>query len=767
MSKSLKFTISLIVIGIFIFFVVADYIIGRFIIYPSFIELEYQEAQKDIKRCIEAIKREVFHLDKLCIDWATWDDTYAFIKSHSEEYIKSNLNEETFIDDELNLVYYLDKNGKVVWGKIYDFRNKREIELKKFSKNIFPKNHPLISFKINENSPTESGINGILVTEKGPMLISSHPILKTNGEGPVRGFLIMGRFFDKHLIKTLINKIHVNFKVYTIQDKDLGVNIERIINKISQKSYFIDKGPNKNLLAYTTYPDIYGRPGLIIKAIIPATISAKGRITIFYAVISIFFAGLISFLTMWFVLKRTILKPIMYLTNHAVEIRKTGDLSKRTGIKGKNEIAILAEEFDRMVDILEKKTAELAKINKELKEQIIRRKQAEQALRTSEEKLNRMKRMEAIALLAGGVAHDLNNVLSGIMGYPEIILMDKDLPQKFRKPIEMIRMSGEKAAAIVDDLLTTVRGIATNKEILNLNTIVEEYLNSPEYLNLIKSNPQVKVEVNLDKNLLNIKGSAHHIRKALMNLVSNAFEAIEGRGTVKISTKNQYIDKTLKGYDEIYKGEYVVLCVSDTGSGISKEDLDRIFEPFYTKKVMGRSGTGLGLTIVWNVVRDHQGYIDVHSNEKGTRFEIYFPVTREQIHKENSRSSIELYKGQGEKILIVDDEIIQREIISNMLITLNYNPVTVSSGEEAIEYIKENKVDLIVLDMIMEPGINGRKTYEEIIKIRPGQKAILVSGFSETEEVRKAQRLGAGKYLKKPFTIEKLAKAIKEELERK
>ncbi len=599
------------------------------------------------------------------------------------------------------------------------------------------------------------------------MLISSHPILKTNGEGPVRGFLIMGRFFDKNLIETLINKIHVNFKLYTIQNNHLDVDIKRIINRLGQKSYFIKKGPYKNLLGYTSYPDIYGRPGLIIEAIIPATISAKGRITIFYAVISIFFAGLISFLTMWFVLKRTILKPITSLTNHAVEIRKTGDLSKRIGIKGKNEIATLAEEFDRMVDILEKKTAELAKINKELKEQIIKREQAEQALRTSEEKLNRMKRMEAIALLAGGVAHDLNNVLSGIIGYPEIILMDKDLPRKFRKPLEMIRMSGEKAAAIVDDLLTTVRGIATNKEILNLNTIIEEYLKSPEYLNLLKVNPQVKVEVKLDRNLLNIKGSIHHIRKALMNLVSNAFEAIEGTGKVKISTRNQYIDKTLKGYEEIHKGEYVVLCVSDTGSGISKEDLDRIFEPFYTKKVLGRSGTGLGLTIVWNVVRDHQGYIDVYSDENGTTFEIYFPATREKIYKENLQSSIELYKGKGEKILIVDDEIIQREIISNMLTTLGYEPVTVSSGEEAIKYIRNNKVDLIILDMIMEPGINGCKTYEEIIKIYPGQKAILVSGFSETEDVRKAQRLGAGKFLKKPFTIEKLAKAIREELDQK
>ncbi len=765
-TKSLKFTISLIVITIFILFAIADYIIGRFVIYPSFVELEHKEAKKDIERCIEAIKREAFHLDKLCIDWATWDDTYEFIKTHSKKYIESNLKEETFIEDELNLVYYLDINGKVVWSKVYDFRNKRDIYLKDFSKKVFPKNHPLISFKINVASPTDSGIRGILITEKGPMLISSHPILKTNGTGPARGFLIMGRFFDKKLLETLINKIHVNFKIYLVEDNQLSFDIKKIIDKLSQKPYLIEKKSNEYLSVYTTYPDIKGKPSLIIQAIIPANISEKGRITIFYTVISTLFTGLICFLTIWFILKRIILKPITSLTNHVMEISKTGDLSKRIEIKGENEIAILAKEFNRMVDILEKKTDELEKINKELKAQIVKRKQAEEALRTSQEKLNRMKRMEAVALLAGGVAHDLNNVLSGIIGYPEIILMDKDLPQKFRKPIEMIRMSGEKAAAIVADLLTTVRGIATNKEILNLNKIIEEYLNSPEYLKLINSRPEIEVEVDLDRNLLNIKGSNHHIRKVIMNLVSNAFEAIDGIGKVKISTRNKYVDRTLRGYDEISKGEYVVLSVSDTGGGIPKEDLDRIFEPFYTKKVMGRSGTGLGLTIVWNVVKDHQGYIDVHSDENGTTFEIYLPATREQLNKENLNSSIELYKGKGEKILIVDDEIIQREIISSMLTILNYNPSAVSSGEEAIEYVKKNQVDLIILDMIMDPGINGRKTYEEIIKFRPGQKAILISGFSETDEIRKAQELGAGKYLKKPITIQELAKAIREELDR-
>ena len=251
-----------------------------------------------------------------------------------------------------------------------------------------------------------------------------------------------------------------------------------------------------------------------------------------------------------------------------------------------------------------------------------------------------------------------------------------------------------------------------------------------------------------------------------MNLITNASEAIEGSGTVTISTTNQYVDEPLKGYEEVRIGEYAVLTVSDDGSGISPRDLERIFEPFYTKKVMGRSGTGLGLAVVWNTVQDHKGYINVKSSEKGTVFELYFPVTREQVTAEGKEIPQEHYLGHGKRILVVDDEERQREIASGMLTQLGYNAESVSSGEDAIEYVKEHPVDLIVLDMVMPKGINGLQTYEEIIKIRPGQKAIIASGYAKTKEVDAAQELGAGKYIKKPYILEKIGLAVKEELEK-
>jgi two-component system, cell cycle sensor histidine kinase and response regulator CckA len=383
-----------------------------------------------------------------------------------------------------------------------------------------------------------------------------------------------------------------------------------------------------------------------------------------------------------------------------------------------------------------------------------------------ESQLKRSQKMESLGLLAGGVAHDLNNVLSGIVSLPDLLLMELPEESKFRKPIEMMQQSGYRAAAIVGDLLTIARGVATPRKPLNLNDIANDYLNSPEFIKLKQYNPFVAITTGFEPDIFNINGSAVHVRKVIMNLVSNAAEAIAGNGTITLSTQNRYIDEPVAGYEEVKQGEYVTLAVSDNGSGIAPDVLDRIFEPFFTKKIMGRSGTGLGLAVVWNVVKEHNGYIDVKSNAEGTLFELYFPITRDEIPCGSKGVSMDEYKGNGETILVVDDLKSQREISCQLLNSLGYKTVAVSSGEEAVGYIKQHPVDLLLLDMIMAPGINGRETYERILKIQPHQKAVIVSGFTETDEVKAIQRHGAGKFVAKPFNLEKIGMAVKDELRR-
>ena len=180
---------------------------------------------------------------------------------------------------------------------------------------------------------------------------------------------------------------------------------------------------------------------------------------------------------------------------------------------------------------------------------------------------------------------------------------------------------------------------------------------------------------------------------------------------------------------------------------------------------MGRSGTGLGIAVVWGTVKDHKGYIHVKSDEgKGTTIKLFFPVTRKPFRSNEFANSFESYRGEGESILVVDDVKEQRDIASKLLAYLGYSVQTVSSGQEAVEYIDAKPADLVVLDMLMPPGIDGLETFERIISKHPGQKAIIASGFSETNRVKKAQRLGAGSYVKKPYTLEKIGLAVKAEL---
>ena len=384
-----------------------------------------------------------------------------------------------------------------------------------------------------------------------------------------------------------------------------------------------------------------------------------------------------------------------------------------------------------------------------------------------QKRLTRAEKMESLGILAGGVAHDLNNVLGVVLGYTELLLVKAEKLNSSRPQLEAIMKGGHKAAAIVDDLLTLARLGVPKMDVLNLNKIIVECEQSQEFADLLLHHPLVTIKTDLESDLLNTKGSSLHITKSIYNLVSNASEAMSKGGTVSIKTTNQYLDRPVHGYDKIDEGDYVVLSVSDEGKGIDEKDINRIFEPFYTKKVMGRSGTGLGLAVVWGTVKDHHGYINIQSKEnKGSTFTIYFPVTREKIVSKHIPVTISELKGKGESILIVDDVKGQRDIATIILEELNYSVSSVQSGEEAVVYLKKNKVDLLVLDMIMDPGIDGLDTFRSVLEINPKQKAIIVSGFSESDRVKAVQSLGAGGYVKKPYVIDKLGLAVKEELDR-
>ncbi|WP_321414938.1 response regulator [uncultured Desulfobacter sp.] len=403
---------------------------------------------------------------------------------------------------------------------------------------------------------------------------------------------------------------------------------------------------------------------------------------------------------------------------------------------------------------------------------IIRDISDQKKLQATEKELNNSKKLENLGRIAASVAHDLNNILTGIATYPEILLLDENLAPKVRESLTIIKESGQNASAVVNDLLIISRNIREDSQVLNINTVIERFMAGPEFEKIKAAYGTVEIDINLEPELLTISGSYIHIEKSIMNLLINALEetaSTAGRhnGTIVLSTANYYVDKKKDENTEqnLSSGEYVRVEVLDAGKGIPEKSLNKIFDPFFIKKKVARSGTGLGLTLVKNTVLNHRGNISVTSDKNGTKFTLLFPVLRSELPMANHPASIEEIQGNGETLLVVDDLPSQRKIAETILKYLGYKVYSVADGVRALDFILQTPVDLLILDMVMAPSISGLETFKRIKKIRPDQKAILASGHSGSEDVLKAQSIGAGPFIKKPYTILDMGIAVKDELD--
>ncbi len=379
-------------------------------------------------------------------------------------------------------------------------------------------------------------------------------------------------------------------------------------------------------------------------------------------------------------------------------------------------------------------------------------------------KLAEANKLKALGLMAGSIAHDLNNILTGIVSYPDMLLMHLDKSSKYYKEISKIQSAGKRAAAVVADLVTITRGEKTQKKVQNLNDLIIDYTNSLEHSEKQAEYPSITIETKLNGNINNICCSAVQMHKVLLNLIGNALEAPQTR-TITIETNNCLCYHPLHSKDNSSeRQEYVKLTIADNGIGIKNHDKDHIFEPFYSTKSMGKTGTGLGLSIVWDIMQNHDGWIEVKNNQPGARFEAYFPASHDRPDKNKESRGQVIKRGQGEKILIIDDQIEHNEDLEAALQNLGYRSSSVTSGEAAIEFLGNNSADLLILDMIMGEGLNGRETLEIILKKNPHQKAIIVSGFAKHEELEKTKELGVSFFLEKPLTLAQVSSAIQKSL---
>ncbi len=390
---------------------------------------------------------------------------------------------------------------------------------------------------------------------------------------------------------------------------------------------------------------------------------------------------------------------------------------------------------------------------------VTERKQAEDEKCQLELQLRHSQKMEAVGTLAGGVAHDFNNLLQAVQGYAELLLIGKKGNDDDFKALQAIRRAAQKGSELTRQLLTFSRKVECKKQPVILNRIV----NNTKSL-LVRTIPKmIEIELDLESNLNTVNADPIQIELSLMNLAVNARDAMPEGGKLIIKTENVILDEAYcRTHLGVRPGDYVLLSVVDNGSGIEKEILDHIFEPFFTSKEIGK-GTGLGLAMIYGIVKNHKGLITCDSEPGvGTVFKLYLPCIKQKTTAPETKEAEVFLQGGRETILLVDDEEFILDFGKQLLVNSGYKVLTAADGESALQQFREGsgQIDLVILDLIM-PGIGGKKCLEGLIKKDPNVKVLIASGDTFNGTIKEAVEVGASGFINKPYDLHQMLKEIR------
>jgi sensor domain CHASE-containing protein len=608
-------------------FIITDYIVGGKVIFPWFLTLEQREAKKNIGRCVDAIARESYHLDKFTGDWSNWDDTYEFAVNRDPNYILSNLVMSTFKESNINLLLIADIKGQVIWKGMYD-NNQQPISIKAFDVNVLSASHPVFSGRSPDSS--DSPVLGIFVTEQGPMIINAKPILSSEYEGPSHGTIIMGRLLDDKTVETLIKQTQVKMQIRTIGPDD-AADVKAISCTKGDRKYLI-RSDKQYIKAYTVIPDISGAPALMLCAFTPPEISQYGRSAIKYIFFSTLFTRISIVLILLLLLQKIIIEPITTLTNHIIKIGRSDDLTARININHKDEIGVLANEF-----------------NETFKKLAVARK-----------KLLDMTYDFGKTEMAAGILHNIRNSLTPVVtGVHSIqknvnsVHIDRiqavkqqlslaDLEQQRRADLEKyLVISNEllmnvfsKAQKEIDDVAACIENIESffmQRDLVKQNKQPAETVSLRQILDdsikMVTSDLLDNIDIHIDQGVESIPSFVTErisLIQIFGNLIINAAEAIKladnGHGTIDISANIE---------DSGHK-KMLHIKFQDNGQGMADEQLKHAFERgFSTKRKSSLSGVGLHWCANALIGTGGKIWLDSQGPDKGASAHIMIPFATE------------------------------------------------------------------------------------------------------------------------------------------
>lgn len=630
---SLRWKVLIFVFGVSVTFAVTSLLVQVLIVLPGFDEAEREQARDDLARCTQALEHDCDYVSRSAADYARWDATYAFIDDRNGEYVAANLIPETFENLRINLLAFVHTDGTMVWGEVRSDGGEQVLDAADLLRELARADHALVA-----HADSDSRTRGVLMTSLGPMLVGSHPITTSQGEGPIRGAVIMGRLFDEEAVRELAARTRVSTVVWPVaavppQDRAALEHLYR-----ARTTWILDQ-QGSVLHGYTLVRDVFGAPALLLRADIPRTISSHGRAAAGLGMVSSLIGGAAICLGMWIVLARLVLKPLGQVTAHAVRVGARDDLGSRLRMKKNDEIGTLAREFDRMVERLAESRAQMLAVARQAG-------QAEVATNVLHNVGNVLTSMNVSANL---VREKLNQSEIPTLGRATQMLADH------QADLSAFLTHDERGRALPSFLIELSRFLAQERDLMLRE--MQSLSDALEHIRRVVSMQQVHARnvtlietAELDKvveQALALAGEVcggrkvqvvrhlelteavpidrHKLLQILVNLIRNAQQALHESHQ---STPQITIALTRVPGPE---GDVLRVTVADNGGGISAENLPKIFNLGFSTRP---DGHGFGLHSAANLAREMGGSLSASSEGpgRGAAFTLEIP-----LHPEESR----------------------------------------------------------------------------------------------------------------------------------
>jgi len=567
------------------------YAISSNILMGGFDDLENEDATRNTQRAVAALENEIAVLDTTLHDWACWDDTYEFVADLNEGYIQSNLLDETFILIPLNLVMVFNADGQQVYTKAFDLESEKEVPVPASIEEHLSPDGVIVQLANHDTS-----VSGLLIVDNKPLMIAAHTVMNSAEEGPIRGTMIMARFLDSHKIEKLAGLTQLSLALHKYEDEALPADFASARAGLSPESpEFVQTLDNNMVAGYSLVGDIYGNPALILEATMPRSIHEQGLASNNYLIAALAITGLAFLGLTVLLLEKLVLSRVSRLSKSVRAIGEGGDITERLEVTGNDELANLGTGINGMLESLE---------------------EAGRERRMMEQQLLLAGRLAAVGELAAGVAHELNNPLTAVQGYAQLLTEKAELPEEISADVQIIYREAKRASKITHNLLAFAREHTPKWDSISINDAIKDILELYAY-HLIANNIEINTE--LTTNLPRTMADFNQIQQVFVNLLINAEQAMtdaNGKGVLTIRTEQ------VNGY--------ICTTFSDDGPGIAAEDIDRLFDPFFTTKEVGK-GTGLGLSICYGIVNEHGGRIYARRKpSSGATFVVELPCLPEQ-----------------------------------------------------------------------------------------------------------------------------------------